>query len=396
MSTAPSEGACDSVVDYLLLKVAARCNIACTYCYWFRDETVYEKPKVMSRETFDELARKLIKHVRAYGLKTFSILFHGGEPLLCRKGELSAFCSTLRAEGDQSGCYFKFNLTTNGLLVDDEWVDVFKRFQIGVTLSIDGPKQIHDSARIDFQGNGTFDRVIKAIEFLRSKGIEPGILSVCQPDADPQDVVSLIVDDLGFDGFDILFPDASHLDAPASIAFYYQRLFDLWFDKYDSRGVRIRILDNMLLGLFGGFSESESIGYGPIRRLTVLTDGGMETLDVLRVIGKGFTATDLNIHTHEIQDIERDPLWQEVLNASLDLAPECNGCQYKTACGGGHIATRWSTDRRFNSPSVYCRDIQEIFQHIWGRVRPSLYLVPSMNRASETSPNALASSEDHG
>ncbi|MBS0160842.1 MAG: radical SAM protein [Nitrospira sp.] len=376
MSVAPNK-ICESVVDYLLLKVAARCNIACTYCYWFRDGTVYEKPKVMSRDTFDELARKLIKHVHTFGLKTFSILFHGGEPLLCKKSDLSAFCSSLRAEESNLGCHFRFNLTTNGLLIDEEWVNIFKRFDVGLTLSIDGPKQIHDAARIDFEGNGTFDEVIKAIEFLRKHGIEPGILSVCQPEADPQDVLTLVVDQLGFGGFDILFPDASHLDVPASIAHYYHRLFDLWFDKYDSKGVTVRILDNMLLGLFGGYSESESIGYGPIRRLTVLTDGGMETLDVLRVIGNGFTATKLNIHTHEVQDIERDPLWREVLNASLNLAPECNHCQYKTACGGGHIASRWSSERRFNNQSVYCQDIQKIFQHIWNRVRPDLYLAPT-------------------
>lgn len=371
------ESSCDSIVDYLLIKVAARCNIACTYCYWFRDETVYDKPKIMSRKTFDELSSKIIKHVNNYNLNNFSILFHGGEPLLCQKEDLSIFCSNLRKYEKLHGCQFKFNLTTNGLLIDEEWINLFIRFQIGITLSIDGPKDIHDSARIDFRGRGTFDRVIAIIEFLRSKGIEPGILSVCQPDRDPQDVLSLIVDKLGFYGFDILIPDASHLDNPKSIAFYYQRLFDLWLEKYDSRGVNIRIIDNILLGLFGGFSESESIGYGPIRRLTILTDGGMETLDVLRVIGKGFTSTNLNIYTNEIQDIETDPLWTEVLKASLNLSPKCNECQYKLACGGGHIATRWSPDWRFNGPSVYCQDIQEIFKHIWERLRSDIYLAPA-------------------
>jgi len=374
---APHVGACDSVVDYLLLKVAARCNIACSYCYWFRDESVYQKPKVMSRRTLDELARKLARHVTTYGLKSFSLLFHGGEPLLCRKTDIDHFCSSLREVEKQSGCRFKFNLTTNGLLVDEEWADVFARHQIGVTLSIDGPKAVHDSARVDFLGRGTYDRVIAAIAFLRGKGIEPGILSVCQPNADPLDVLRLLVDDLGFDGFDILFPDATHLDNPASIARYYKRLFDVWSDEYDARGIKIRILDNILLGLFGGFSESESIGYGPIRRLTVLTDGAMETLDVLRVIKNGFTASALNIHSNEIQDIEQDPLWREVLNASLDLAAPCRSCQYRYACGGGHIATRWSNERRFDNPSVYCSDIQEIFGHIWGALSPGLYLAPA-------------------
>lgn len=373
----PQVGACDSVVDSLLLKVAARCNIACTYCYWFRDDTVYNKPKVMSRATLDVLARKLTTHVTTYGLKSFSILFHGGEPLLCQRSDIDYFCTALRNAQPATGCSFRFNVTTNGLLIDDEWVDLFSRHQIGVTLSIDGPKSVHDTARIDFQGRGTYDRVIASIAFLRSKGIEPGILSVCQPNDDPRQVLKLLVDEFRFDGFDILFPDATHLDKPASIARYYKQLFDIWSSEYDSRGIKIRILDNILLGLFGGFSESESIGYGPIRRLTVLTDGAMETLDVLRVIRHGFTASVLNIHSHEIQDIEKDPLWREVLNASLDLSAPCQACEYRNACGGGHIATRWSNERRFDNPSVYCADIKDVFSHIWGQLKPGLYLAPA-------------------
>lgn len=251
-----------------------------------------------------------------------------------------------------------------------------------MTISIDGPKEVHDRSRVDFSGHGTFNKVIAAITSLRKAGIEPGILSVCQPSSDPKAVVSLLADDLGFKGFDILIPDATHRDRPQSISAFYRGLFDLWFDTYEARGVRIRILDNILLGLLGGFSESESVGYGPIRRLTILTDGSMETLDVLRIVRQGFTASDLNISSHALQEVEFDPLWQEVLSRSLLLASECRECAYMTACGGGHIATRWSDESRFDNPSVYCADLKDIFSHAWRRVVPHLQLVPVVKRPS--------------
>lgn len=367
---------CESIVDYLLLKAAARCNIACAYCYWFRDPAVYEKPKVMDRQTFRMLSQRIDTHIRKFSIPRFSVLFHGGEPLLCRKADFEEFCSSLRSFETSTGCVFKLDVTTNGLLIDSDWISYFKTFGVGVTISIDGPAASHDRFRVDFNGHGTFDRVIRAISFLRENGIEPGILSVCNPQSDPQDLFDVLVHELHFSGFDILIPDATHNDRPSSIADYYCRLFDLWYDEYDHQGVRIRILDNMLLGLFGGFSESESIGFGPIRRLTILTDGSMETLDVLRVIAPGFTSSDLNIFNNDLQEIERNPLWQEVLRASVSLAPSCIDCSFMTACGGGHIATRWSTENRFDNPSVYCSDIKCILRHIWSRIAPTLYLTP--------------------
>jgi uncharacterized protein len=224
------------VVDYLLLKVAARCNIACTYCYWFRDPSVMSAPKTMSEQTFSALLRRLEGHVSNYGLRTFSILLHGGEPLLCPKERLTYLLMSLEDITARTGCVFQIKITTNGLLVDNEWVAIFNRFRIGVTVSVDGPRKMHDSSRVDFQGRGTFDRVIGAIAMLREGGVEPGVLAVCHPDAAPEELVSLFADELCLGGFDVLIPDATHRDNPKSILPYYSRLADIWFEALDSRG----------------------------------------------------------------------------------------------------------------------------------------------------------------
>ena len=69
-------------ISQLLVKVASRCNIDCSYCYWFRDAAVYNKPKLMSDEVLQQLLLRIEEHVARYSLIDFPIILHGGEPLL--------------------------------------------------------------------------------------------------------------------------------------------------------------------------------------------------------------------------------------------------------------------------------------------------------------------------
>ena len=72
----------DQPITQLLVKVATRCNIDCSYCYWFRDAAVYNKPKLMSADVLHQLLQRIEQHVARYPLVDFPIILHGGEPLL--------------------------------------------------------------------------------------------------------------------------------------------------------------------------------------------------------------------------------------------------------------------------------------------------------------------------
>ena len=72
----------DQPISQLLVKVAARCNIDCSYCYWFRDAAVYDKPKLMSADVLHRLLQRIEEHVAKHSLIDFPIILHGGEPLL--------------------------------------------------------------------------------------------------------------------------------------------------------------------------------------------------------------------------------------------------------------------------------------------------------------------------
>src|SRR6476659_2506932 len=72
----------DQPIAQLLVKVATRCNIDCSYCYWFRDAAVYNKPKLMSLEVMQQLLQRIEEHIVKHSLVDLPIILHGGEPLL--------------------------------------------------------------------------------------------------------------------------------------------------------------------------------------------------------------------------------------------------------------------------------------------------------------------------
>lgn len=370
------------VFNSLLLKVASRCNIHCTYCYWFRDASVYEKPPIMPPDVEQAFLDKLEQHLRTYRLERFWILLHGGEPLLFGKRRFVALMDKLDEIAERTGCTIDVSITTNGTLIDEEWAMLFRIFRVSLTLSIDGPARVHDKARIDSKGRGTHAQVVRGLNILRGQNLEPGILAVCDPATEPETVAAYFTNELGLKRFDILQPDATCDDRPPHIAPYFTRLFDLWYDDYAHRGIRIRSVSAMIKALLGGSSGLDSVGYGAVRSLTMLADGTLEPLDVLRIAGKSSTRTEISVFTHTFMDVTDDPVWLEAYEASLNLHSSCDACEYRQACGGGYLPHRWSQAKRYDNPSVYCEDMKLILGHIWKRITPDIHVNLEHNRTT--------------
>jgi uncharacterized protein len=261
------------IFTFVLVKLASRCNINCTYCYWFRDPEVYNKPPVLTLEAEDAFCARLEQHIREFGLARFQLVFHGGEPLLFPKYRFIDLQKKLREIEFRTGCRIERGVTTNAILVDEEWANLFRTNDVQVTVSLDGPPEINDKYRVDFKGRGTIAATLRGIDCLRAAGIDPGLISVCNPSTDPERVLAYVVEELEIKQFDILPPDATHSDHPPPIADYFIKLFDVWFDRYAERGVRISTLDAMIRGLTGHLSVSDTIGLGPIDTVTLMTDG---------------------------------------------------------------------------------------------------------------------------
>ena len=152
------------------LHLTARCNLRCNYCYVEHDE------RDMSFETAQAVVEMAGREARRAGL-----IFFGGEPLLRREliYDTVAYAHSRENELD---CRFFFKITTNGMLLDDEFLAFAQREKLFVALSIDGAREAHDAHRCDAFGNGSYDKVVDAASRLLAKKPYSPVLMTVRPD----------------------------------------------------------------------------------------------------------------------------------------------------------------------------------------------------------------------
>jgi|SRR5579871_531387 len=361
-------------IAQLLVKVASRCNIDCSYCYWFRDAAVYNKPKLMSVEVLDQLLRRIDEHIVRYSLAEFPIILHGGEPLLWGVENFHRIAQGCSAISARTSCDIPIGVTTNGILIDEAWLDCFEADHISVAISLDGPAHVHDARRRTFQGAGTHAAVERAARMLLARDIGVTALAVCDPSVDASEYVDFFAD-CGIPSYDIMIPDATVDETPPHIASFYKRLFDLWFEANRHKPTTdIRIVTDMVSALLGTDAPTEGVGYRPIELCTVMTDGTIEAHDVLRIAGDGSSETRCNIFDHAIDDIRREPHWLAARAASIDICETCRNCKFMNACGGGYLPHRFSKTNGYDNPSVYCDDLYAMFEHIQSTLAAHVYV----------------------
>ncbi len=364
----------DQPITQLLIKVATRCNIDCSYCYWFRDASVYDKPKLMSADVLRQLMLRIEEHVTRHALPELPIVLHGGEPLLWGVDNFHRFAAACDAISSRTGCFIPVSVTTNGVLIDERWLDCFEQRGISVAISLDGPSHIHDIHRRTFQNTGTHAAAERAARMLVSREIGVSALSVCNPAFPPKDYVEFFAS-CGIANYDIMIPDATLDETPASIGAFYNGLFDLWLEANRAAPTaNIRIVTDMIAALLGNNAPTEGVGHKPVELCTVMTDGTVEAHDVLRIAGDGVTQTKFNLFDHAIDDVRNEPRWIAARDASINLSAKCRQCKFMNACGGGYLPHRFSKERGYDNPSVYCDDLYAMMEHAQSVLERHLYV----------------------
>lgn len=361
-------------IAQLLIKVATRCNIDCSYCYWFRDDAVYDKPKLMSADVLQQLLRRIEEHLVKHSPRDFPLILHGGEPLLWGIENFARIAEACAAISSRTNCAIPIAVTTNGVLINEAWLDCFETYNISVAISLDGPAHIHDVHRRSFQGTGTHAAVERAARMLVARDIGVSALAVCNPAHQPKEYVDFFAS-CGIDNYDIMMPDATVDEKPALIAPFYNGLFDLWLEanRY-KRTVNIRVVTDMVTALLGNDAPTEGVGYKPIELCTIMTDGTVEAHDVLRIAGSGVTRTTFNIFDNAIDDVRNEPRWKDAREASINLSAKCRECKFMNACGGGYLPHRFSKNNGYDNPSVYCDDLYAMFENMQSVLERHVYV----------------------
>ena len=150
------------VVKALCLHVAHTCNLNCSYC--FASQGKYHGDRALM--SFETGKRALDFLIENSGSRTnLEVDFFGGEPLM-NWDVVKQLVQYARSVEKQHNKNFRFTLTTNGVLIDDDVIDFCNREMSNVVLSLDGRKEIHDRFRVDYAGNGSYDRIVPKFQKL--------------------------------------------------------------------------------------------------------------------------------------------------------------------------------------------------------------------------------------
>ncbi|UVH55169.1 FxsB family radical SAM/SPASM domain protein [Variovorax paradoxus] len=364
-----------------LVKVASRCNLDCDYCYVYHhaDQSWRSMPRLLSLENREAFASNLASYVQHAEIRRCVVVFHGGEPLLMGSSELVAFAAQLR-EAVGADVQLDIGMQTNGLLLTREAIDEFSSADIGISLSLDGPKEANDLHRTSRRGRSSFEQTYRALQLLRSApDVFAGVIAVIDPRTPPRQLLEFFSEQQ-VPRLDFLLPDAHHLRPPPGRLEQpdvYERwlidAFDIWFTEYS--GLQVRTFEALLDAVAGMPSQTDAFGFGDVSLITVETDGTFHDLDVLKVVSQGATRLDGSVRDTPISDVAASTALaaHRALLKKEGLCASCRSCDVVDVCGGGSVPHRHGLNG-FKNPTIYCKEMRALIRHVQARIADSLEL----------------------
>ena len=327
------------VIKALCLHVAHTCNLNCSYC--FASQGKYHGDRaVMSFEVGKRALDFLIEH--SGKRRNLEVDFFGGEPLMNFQvvKDLVAYARSREQEAHKN---FRFTLTTNGMLIDDDVIDFANREMSNVVLSLDGRKEIHDRYRVDYAGNGSWERIVpKFQKLVEARGGKNyyirGTFTHQNPDF-VQDIRQML--DLGFTELSmepvVCAPEDPSALTPADIEIVkqqYEELAELMLQR-DREG-RPFTFYHYMIDLAGGPCIYKRIsGCGSGTEYMAVTPWG-DLYPCHQFVGEErFKLGDIwkGLDNPEVQG--------EFAACNVYAKPECQDCWAKLYCSGGCAANAY-------------------------------------------------------
>ncbi len=327
------------VVKALCLHIAHTCNLNCSYCFASQGKYHGERA-LMSYEVGKRALDFLIENSGTR--RNLEVDFFGGEPLMNFDvvKQLVAYARSIEKEKNKN---FRFTLTTNGVLVDDDVIEFSNREMSNVVLSLDGRKEVHDRYRVDYAGNGSWEKIVpKFQKFVNARGGKNYYMRGTFTHANPdflEDIKTML--DLGFSELS-MEPVVAASDDPAALTEadnpvvmkQYEDLAKLMLER-DKEGKSFTFYHYMI-DLKGGPCIYKRIsGCGSGTEYMAVTPWG-DLYPCHQFVGdEKFKLGDIwsGVNNKKIQD--------EFASCNVYAREECRDCWARLYCSGGCAANAY-------------------------------------------------------
>ena len=377
---------------HLLAKPSgSTCNIDCTYCFFLSKDALYPNEKHrMSEETLEAYICQLLESHRT---PSVTVAWQGGEPTLM-KVEFFRKSIELVEKHRRPGQTVQHTFQTNGILLDDEWCAFFKEHNFLVGLSVDGPRELHNTYRRDRAKQGTFDKVMRGWRHLKKHGVDFNILCTVNsanqkhgrtvyrffrdelgakwvqfiPIVERASAETIQIANLGWSETPgskrLLYTQSGNLVTNRSVGGrqYGQFLIDVFEDwvRHDVGEVFVQMFDVTLEAYFGRHLlciHAPTCGYGPALEY----NGDLYSCD--HFVEPNFLLG--NIHKTNLLQLVASPAQRKFGDDKRDsLTPQCQACEVKNLCNGGCPKDRFAISKDGDPGQNYlCSGLELFFTH---------------------------------
>lgn len=338
------------------------CNLSCKYCRVPKNI----KTNIMSYETLENLFENIVTQ----DSKKIYIIWHGGEPTLVGQ---NFYEHVIKLE--KSIRNIKNGIQTNGTLLTENLIKLFKKHQFRIGISLDGPKKIHDSNRIYKNGSGSYKDVMRAIKLLNKLKADFATLTLLtNENINFFKKIYYAIKQTGANGakFEIFFPGGKgrkYKDkfyvSPKDYAKVMISLYNMWM--YGDKKVKFRVdpLDKIIESFFTGYSRAcDYAGACGNNFLSISSNGDIYVCG--RFVGlKNFKIG--NINNDSLENALRNKICEHVRKKRNEIKLKCikSGCKYVDICNGGCAYESYTFFGDTSHKTHYCNSRKIIFDYIY-------------------------------
>ena len=321
----------------------AICNLDCSYCFYLAKELLYPGSRFrMASDLLEEYTRQ---YIEAQDVPEVTFAWQGGEPTLMGL-DFFRLAVQFQQKYCRTGLHIQNTLQTNGTILNDEWCIFFHEHNFLIGLSLDGPRAMHDTYRVDKGGTPTFDRVMEGLALLKKHHVAFNILTTLHAANvhAPLEVYHFLRDDVGtafMQFIPIVEPTAKPEGTAGSVSErsvnsvqygeFLIAIFDEWV-RHDVGHVFVQIFDIALAAWLGQPTGlcifEETCG----KALAMEHNGDVYSCD--HFVESRYKLG--NLKKHQLLTMVHSPQQVQFGEQKRDSLPRyCRECSVRFVCNGG-------------------------------------------------------------